>query len=379
MIKHHPDNERTKRRYLEHWKESEGKSEATVDAIAAALDRFECYTKHRDFKAFRREQAIGFKARLADQLNARTGDKLSKATIYSTLRYLRAFFRWLAGQPGFRSKLTYDDANCFNLNDKDTRIAKTRRDTAFPTLAQIAHVMATMPAKTDIELRNRAVVAFILLTGARDGATASFKLKHVDLAKAELFHDAREVRTKASKSCTTWFFPVGNEPLRIVTEWITHLRDDLHWGNDDALFPKTRIAVGAQRTFVAVGLERSGWSNAQPIRDIFRDAFTRAGLRYFNPHSIRNTLTQLGQRTSKDVEEFKSWSQNLGHNGVLTTLMSYGAVEPARQAEIMRAMWNRPEAMPDPADLLRALVRDEVERMTAEKSQTGSGACGGKT
>ena len=40
-----------------------------------------------------------------------------------------------------------------------------------------------MPSTTDIELRNRALVAFAILTGARDGALASLKLKHVDLAQ----------------------------------------------------------------------------------------------------------------------------------------------------------------------------------------------------
>ena len=58
-------------------------------------------------------------------------------------------------------------------------------------------------------LRNRAVVAFTLLTGARDGAIASLKRKHVDVVDGKVVQDAREVRTKFSKTFTTWFFPVG--------------------------------------------------------------------------------------------------------------------------------------------------------------------------
>ena len=41
------------------------------------------------------------------------------------------------------------------------------------------HVIATMPQGSEIERKNRAVVAFILLTGARDSAIASMKLKHI--------------------------------------------------------------------------------------------------------------------------------------------------------------------------------------------------------
>jgi len=42
-------------------------------------------------------------------------------------------------------------------------------------------------------------------------------------------------------------------------------------------------------------------------------------LPYFNPHSFRNTLVRLGQEICRSPEEFKSWSQNLGHEKVLTT------------------------------------------------------------
>jgi integrase len=336
---HHADNVRIKHKYLGYLKEAKGHAEASLDSVAQALDRFETYTHHRDFKAFHPEQAKAFKAHLTGQVSSRSGERLSQATLYSTLRHLRAFFHWLAGQPGYRSKLTYADADYFNLPANDARIAKTRRAAPAPTLEQITHILSTMPSMTDVELRNRALVAFAILTGARDGALASLKLKHVDLMQGLVFQDGRTVATKRGKSITTWFFPVGELPLRIVTDWIGHLREALLWGNDDPLFSKTKVGVGVTGSFEALGLERGFWSSATPIRDIFREAFTRAGLPYFNPHSFRNTLAQLGERRCSNAEAFKSWSQNLGHEGVLTTLTSYGAVEPARQAEIIRSMW----------------------------------------
>ena len=38
------------------------------------------------------------------------------------------------------------------------------------------------------------------------------------------------------------------------------------------------------------------WSNAGPIRTIFKNAFAAAGLPYFNPHSFRKTLALLGRQ-----------------------------------------------------------------------------------
>jgi hypothetical protein len=56
MIKRDSANERVKRRYLQHLKETKGRDESSLDAVAKAIDRFEEYSKFRDFKKFHVEQ-----------------------------------------------------------------------------------------------------------------------------------------------------------------------------------------------------------------------------------------------------------------------------------------------------------------------------------
>lgn len=358
MTNYNSQNERIKRQYFAYLKEAKRHSEQTVDAAAKALNRFEVDTKFKDFRAFHFEQAIAFKKRLAEQRAQQSGEKLSKATLHATLANLKRFFQWLAWQPGYKSKLQYSDAEYFNLSDKDTRIATARREQKFPTLEQVKHVIATMPAVTDQERRNRALVAFTLLTGARDSAIASLKLKHVDMDAGCVYQDAREVRTKFSKTFTTYFFPVESEIRLIVGEWVKYLREELLWGNDDPLFPATRVVVGATRQFEAAGLEKKHWSNATPIRIVFQAAFSGAGLPYFNPHSLRKTLVQLGQKLCRTPEDFKAWSQNLGHEGVLTTFYSYGQVSVHRQDEIIRSLGKGGVAVtPAEDELVGALIR----------------------
>jgi hypothetical protein len=117
--------------------------------------------------------------------------------------------------------------------------------------------------------------------------------------------------------------------------------------------------LGATRQFEAVGLERAHWSSAARIRTIFRDAFASAGLPYFNPHSFRNTLVRLGQVVCKTPEDFKAWSQNLGHDKVLTTFLSYGQVGSPRQGDIIRGLATPQLALqPDVSQLAKALVRE---------------------
>lgn len=356
MRKHHPDNERIKREYFVLLKEAKGQSEDSVDAVAKAIARFEADTQHRDFKAFHFEQAVAFKRRLGDRDSKKTGEKLSKATQYATLAHLKRFFQWLALQPGYRSKLRYSDAEYFSFSDKDSRVAKARRERPVPTLEQIKHVIATMPSASEIELRNRALLAFALLTGARDSALASLKLKHVDLVAGSVFQDARDVKTKFSKTFTTFFFPVGAEIRQIVDDWVLHLRRDLLWGHDDPLFPATRIELGDKLHFEAVGIERKAWATAAPIRGIFKQAFVAAGLPYYNPHSLRSTLVRLGESVCQTPEDFKAWSQNLGHEGVLTTFYSYGSVAPRRQGEIIKGLATPVSRHVNSADELAAAV-----------------------
>ena len=222
------------------------------------------------------------------------------------------------------------------MSTKETRVAKAKRQKPVPTIEQINHVIELMPAKTDIDRRNRSLIAFTLLTGARDSAIASMKIKHVNLTTDCVFQDAREVNTKNSKTFTAYFFPVGGEIRNILVDWVGHLKDVLLYGHDDPLFPKTKTGQNAEREFESSGLTKEHWSTASPIRKVFRDAFESAGLSYFNPHSFRDTLAVLGEKLCQTPEEFKAWSQNLGHEGVLTTLYSYGEVQPQRQGEIIR-------------------------------------------
>ena len=338
MQTHNAENERTKRRYFIFLKEALGQSEPTVDGVAKALARFETYTHRRDFKSFRLEQAVAFKAHLASQLAQHSRKPLSKATLSSTLTSLKRFFRWLAGQPGYRSRLQHDHAEYFHPSEKDMRVATARREKSGPTIEQVKRVIQMMPTRTVIERRDQALVAFAILTGARDGAIASTKLKHLNLPEGYLEQDAREMKTKFSKSFRTYFFPVGDEIRDIVIDWVRFLREQLLWGDDDPLFPAPQMTLNATRQFEVNGLAREHWRNATRIRTIFRKAFERAGLPYFNPHSFRNTLVRLGQSKCKGPEDLKAWSQNIGHDHVMTTLACYGHVETARQGEILRRL-----------------------------------------
>jgi integrase len=335
--KFNEENERIKRQYLTFLREAKRCDLTTVDKAADAILRFERGTGYKPLKRFKIDQATAFKRQLEVDRNARTGKPLSKATIDGTLRAVKAFILWLAGQPGYKSRISYSDAEYFNLNAKDARVAHADRTAPYPSLEQCRHAFSLMPEATDIERRNKALFAFLLLTGARDGAIASLRLKRIDLVECCVYQDARDVKTKNAKTFTTWFLPVDPIYLACFTAWVTHLRQNLLFGHDDALFPKPTMGL-INGSFAVQGLSRDTYANADKIRGVIKDAFTSAALPSFAPHSFRKTLVKWADRHYPSREAFKAFSQNIGHESTATTVSSYLPVSPERQAELIRAL-----------------------------------------
>ncbi len=294
--KHCAENERAKRRHL-HWlRETQGYSPATVQMAAAAIFRFEECSGFRDFKRFHVEQARAFKDYLSGKaVGARSGAPLSKATITSTLRHLKAFFLWLTDQPGYRARIRPSDAAYFTPLGQDERIANGVRSKPIPELNEIEAVLQAMPCGTETEQRDRAVIAFIILTGARDRAVASFKLKHVDLAKGIVFQDAREVKTKRAKTFVTKFFPWVVCRLRLSPV-----------GSPSSERPKAMDRMIPSSGHRSPASQRWIAANDQPVETPLADDNTdsrclprRLSARrtsVLQPHSFRSTLARLAKR-----------------------------------------------------------------------------------
>jgi integrase/recombinase XerC len=197
------------------------------------------------------------------------------------------------------------------------------------------HAFNYMPEASEVEQRNKALFAFLMLTGARDGAVASLRFKHINMIDGCVYQDAREVMTKNSKTFTTYFLPVDPEYLACFEQWVTYLKRDKLFGPDDPLFPP--VAVKPQDgEFKVVGFERKIYKNANAIRAVIKTAFTRADLPPFTPHAFRKTLVKWADTRYQTREAFKAFSQNIGHSNVITTVSAYCPVSIERQAELIK-------------------------------------------
>jgi integrase len=143
------------------------------------------------------------------------------------------------------------------------------------------------------------------------------------------------VKTKNSKTFTTYFLPLDPEYLATFTAWVTYLRTEKLFGPDDALFPPPRIQA-VDGAFTVTGLKRGTYQNANAIRAAIKDAFSHADLPQFTPHAFRKTLVKWADTFYPTREAFKAFSQNIGHSSVITTVSAYCPVAIERQAELIK-------------------------------------------
>lgn len=336
MRKCNEENERIKRKYLHHLRCAQRKDTATVQKAAEGILRFEARTNFADFKRFHIEQVIKFQDRINSEVSKTTGKPLAKSTIRSILAANKGFIFWLADQPGYKSRIRHSDADYFNMDAKGQRVASAVRETPYPSMEMVRHVFDAMPTEVEQDRRNKAVIAFLMLTGARDGAIASLKLKHINMIDGYVFQDAREVLTKNSKTITTYFLPVDAVYHECFADWVAFLRKEKLFGPDDPLFPPLKVGFvdGAMKV---IGFERRCYKNANAICKLVKDAFKAAGLPEYTPHAFRKTLVKWADHTYPTREAFKAFSQNIGHSSVVTTISAYYPVSLERQGELVKS------------------------------------------
>lgn len=136
----------------------------------------------------------------------------------------------------------------------------------------------------------------------------------------------------------TFFFPVGGFLTQIFIDWVNFLKKEKLFDDNAPLFPSTALSLDVNDKFSRTFLSNTPWKSTTSLRKVIEDAFQKACLTYYNPHSFRHTVAQLGYKLCKTPEEYKAWSQNIGHNNVLTTFTSYGCVDEYRQGEIIKRL-----------------------------------------
>lgn len=352
MTKINANNERIKLDYVDYLKHDEGLAESTISQKLDAVYLYETATDFADFKTFDRVKAIAFVEYI-------TESPIASATRLTRVNNVKAFFKQLAMDGIINGKKSRRAISAIRLSRKDQRAGQAHNPKKFATVAQFKLIIASMPRETPIERRNRALVAFTLLSGARDGAIISIRLKHVDFERREIMQHPDEVDTKASKLIVTTFFKVGEEVVKEVADYIAYLREELGFTDDDPLFPKTLNGHDENDRFMPIGLTKERWADAGPMRKIFKEAFTQSGFVYRSPHRVRDTMVAHMDDLGLTGKQQKAWSQNIGHKNFATTINCYGTLSQEERHKSMMEIPDEPKSgksLDDLAEQISALA-----------------------
>jgi integrase/recombinase XerD len=317
-------NEQIKRQFFEHLKGAGGFADESISKFAEAIYQWQLFSGDEDFAIFTKEKATKFcEWQKTREAKTKTG-LLSLATQYNYLRRIKKFFKWLADLQDYRRSIKKTDVDFLRLSKKDVRIATSGTTKRIPTFDEAKIILESIGNDNEIDMRDRAILSFALITGMRISAIATLRMKNFDRENELIDQNPGDgVQTKNSKKILTTFFPIGwDEPRRYFLEWYNHQLSRRAQQNDP-IFPSTRKGF-SEKSYSKILVSDDFWSSSGGARKIFEKRCINAGVPYFHPHSFRHLIVAMMSKTRLTEEEKKAVSLNLGHDNVGTTFGSYG-------------------------------------------------------
>ena len=248
-------------------------------------------------------------------------------------------------------------------------MAKQSEPRNYPSLEYVRRLVASIVPRNEIDMRDRALISFLLLSGMRDQAIASLPLSCINEDERLIVQNPRlGVRTKFSKLIPTTLFAFDDEMLGFVIAWVKHLKAK-GFGSQDPMFPRAKLDQGKDNLSFesSTEVEPVYWNGAGRIRDILKKRAQQAGLSYFPPHTFRHLAINLAFKACRTGEEIKAISQNFGHEHIAPTVTIYGNYTSSRLAEIIKEMDFSGRQEPTVKDEIRELKRLIAARSNLSK------------
>ena len=234
-----------------------------------------------DYRALRR-----FAAALSDR-------RMAPPTVARKLASVRALLRALVEH----GQLDHNPADLLPAPKRPDRLPRALRPD------QVAELLDRIPARTALELRDRALFELAYGSGLR-------ARELVDLDVTSIDFDAEQVRVEG-KGGKTRVVPCGETALRAVSAYLERGRGALDHDGDGALF-------------LSKSGRRLGTSDVRRrLRSWSRQATVQGGV---SPHSLRHSFATHLLEGGADLRAIQ---EMLGHAGVGTT-QTYTRVESRR-------------------------------------------------
>ena len=323
-----PKNERLKYKYLMYLMGPKRLDKKTWKKIMEHIRYYECLNDFEPLLPLTVEKIHNYVGRICNQ-------GLSLSYIDQNLKALRDFYEWTTHQKAYTSGVDYNILPYFSLTNNQRKMARAPEYKESYEIDEILGVIRQMPAQTEIQQRNRALIALQALCGMRIAELASISLdnlKYNPTAKNWfVFVTLRNMRVKFAKTRHAYFMPWGSDITDIVLRWADKLRE-LGFKDESPLFPGIDNQFG--KNLLLAPETKPNSIQDQTIRDIFKNTFKAAGLPVYRVHSFRHTIARWAELNG-NPEFFNAVSQSLGHSSVQTTFYCYGTLPHSKIGQIL--------------------------------------------
>lgn len=317
------------REYFVRLKEGKGYAQVTSESKLRDVIEFDLYLNGQDYRRLTKEIAIEYKKFLREK--KWQGNPIGLKTVSQKLSSIVEFYNWLRIQPRYKSRVDGSAIEYFSLSLGERNALKTQvnlRD--IPSLDDILNLIKSIKGNSEIEMRDRALIAFILMSGIRVGSITTLKLADFDIHKLRVtLNPLKGAKTKNKKAFRVGLTVFHDELLNQFIKWVNHLTDIKKFTPEMPLFPMAAIEQsGDSLSYIAENVKAEPWKSTGSINIILKKRSDEAGLPYFNPHSYRSTIIQICKSLNLTIEEMSAISQNLGQNDLHIAEVSYATMEP---------------------------------------------------
>lgn len=299
--------------------ERDGYSRKTVECQLRTIHLFQKFID-KPLSLINKDDVLNYKSWLQEHR------KIKISSVHSQMVYLKKYYSWFCTKPGYRSKIDSDAVEYFIINRAEKSMLNHKSEKAIPTLDDVLELHRSIKPNTEINLRNRAIIAIATTAGLREGALITLRKGNIDDDLFICQDPENGVKTKYSKKIWTLAFDFHQELTDSIREWKKKL-DEKKFSESDPFFPKfTQLVESDQNALFPFIKEatKSFLSNPNVVNQIFQRLCKKAGLKYFHPHSYRHRWAMMGFENSYNGTQIRALSESAGHEEITTLLKSYG-------------------------------------------------------
>ncbi len=319
-----PDNEKMKKRYEKYLIGADEAAVSTVDQYLRAINMLERCNNYLDFRKYDVDNILKFKEEIRS--HERNGKPVSPRTTRTFLLHVRKFFGWLCIQPGYKATKILILIAYLKPNKTEDRLSSTSQVTDVPDIEYVLALCGSIKINCDIDLRDRALIAFLLMTGIRIRAAISLPYCCIDKETLIVDQDPdKNVKTKFGKRIISIVFPFDQKLINYIKTYL-ELLSLQGFKPEEPIFSKNEIEYDpSENLFVNPGkLSHKFWEGSMGVGQMLKRRSIEAGLKYYSPHKFRHGTSHILYNLGLDACEAKVISQALGHECISTTFAYYG-------------------------------------------------------